>query len=155
MSESKVAAYIADLENNARAASIEEEDFRRNIAAKVREHEQARAFAYRRLNLMKTVAGAVAAAKDEEEAKTMGSAAFLREIGWTGATEFQRQTAEHFAPVAIVLWQANAEEAPEDSGKTIEKELAAFESWYAEQRETPFLQVMEQEAPVLPLVEVA
>ncbi len=36
----------------------------------------------------------------------------------------------------------------------VARELAAFERWYAEKRNAPFLGLMEQEVQELPLVEV-
>ncbi len=154
MTDTRAEAYLASLNALASTASVTEDDFRRNIVAKMRELEEARAFAYRRLNLMKGVASAVSGAKDEEEARKAGVDVLYREIGWTGATEFQRTGAEKFAPVALAVWEATKPEADESVTKDIERELAAFENWYATARDKPFMTVMEQELPELPLVEV-
>jgi hypothetical protein len=154
MSESMAAAYLTDLDKAAGAASVAEDEFRRNIVAKMREHEEARAFAFRRLNLMKGVAASVSGAKDADEANERGTAALCREIGWTGATEFQREGVQKFAPVTLAVWEATKEDAADSSLKEIERELAGFESWYAQAQNKPFMTVMEQELPELPLVEV-
>lgn len=149
---SGLAGYLADLEDTARAASAREEEYRREIAVKVREHEQERAFAFRRFNLMKEIAAGVSDAKDEEEAKDRGLAAFNRELGWTGATEMQRQTAERFLPVVMACWRAAQPDA--DEAQAVSAALADFEAWYADNRKGPFLTLLEQEVVELPLVEI-
>lgn len=143
--------YLAGLEGAARAASAREEEYRREFAKKVREHEQERAFAFRRLNLMKAIGESVSGAKDEDEAKAKGQAAFERELGWTGATEMQRQTTEHFLPVVMASWRA-AQPGTVES-QAVSSALADFEVWYANNRKGPFLTLLEQEAVELPLVE--
>lgn len=154
MSQTQAAAYLDALNSAASNASVTEDDFRRNIASKMRELEDARAFAFRRLNLMKSVAAAVAGAKESEDAKKAGTDILYREIGWTGATEFQREGGAKFEPVALAVWEATKEDAGESVLADIERELAAFEDWYAKAQDKPFMTVMEQELPELPLVEV-
>ncbi len=154
MSNLTLANYLDELDRQAKAANVAEDEFRRNIAKRVRELEEERAFAFRRLNLMKSVGQAVADAKDEEEVKVRGSAAFLTEVGWTGGSQFQRDVVEKFAPVALAVWAASKPEAKDEDAAEITKELAAFEAWFAQDRETPFLTLMQQEIPELPLVEI-
>ena len=60
-------------------------------------------------------------------------------------------------PVIAACWQAtqpntSEAEAPVDSTTIIEK-LRAFEAWFAEHRNGPFLSIMEREMVELPLVE--
>ncbi|MGN6462722.1 MAG: hypothetical protein ACTHLY_16160 [Pseudolabrys sp.] len=146
--------YLGELEQAAHAASTAEEVYRREIAQRVRALEQARAFAFRRLNLMRTVTGAVVGYEEEAEALQAGSVAFMRELEWTGATEAQRQALEQFRPVVQAAW--NLSRAPEGEGDmaAVERELTAFERWFAESRDGPFLSVMEREVVELPLVEI-
>jgi len=162
--------YLGELEQAAHAASTAEEVCRREIAQRVRALEQERAFAFRRLNLMRTVAGAVSGHDEEAEALQAGSIAFMRELDWTGATEAQRQALEKFRPVILAAWTLGR--APEGEGDTasdmasdiaanreanreaLRRELTAFEQWFAENRNGPFLGVMEREAVELPLVEI-
>jgi len=163
MTAQTLTAYLDELERTAHAVSAAEERYRREAAARFRELEQERAFAFRRLNLMRTVTAAVAGIEEEAEALTAGGAAFLRELDWTGATESQRQTLERFRPVILAAWRL-ARAGHETDGETgngdaadgdaLARELAAFEQWFAGVRNTPFLAVMEREIVELPLVEV-
>lgn len=154
MTAQPIAQYLERLETTARAASAVEEAFRREAAKRFRELENERAFAFRRLNLMRSIASAVSGAKDEEEARANGSAAFLRELEWTGASEQQKQVLERFQPVIVTTWEAGREEASETGIETIDKELAAFEKWFDEERKVRFLSLLEREVVELPLVEV-
>lgn len=155
MTNPELAKYFDELDRVARAANAAEDEFRSNITKRIRELEEARAFAFRRLNLMKEIGQAVAEAKDEEEAKAKASEAFLAEVSWTGGSQSQRDVVEKFMPVALAVWEAGKAEAkPEDTAK-IAKELEAFELWFAQNREAPFLTLMQREIPELPLVEVA
>lgn len=154
--------YLGELEQAAHAASTAEEVYRREIAQRVRALEQERAFAFRRLNLMRTVTGAVAGHEEEAEAVQAGSVAFMRELDWTGATEAQRQALERFRPVVLAAWTlSRATEGEGDVAANttanmaaLQRELTAFEQWFAESRDGPFLSVMEREVVELPLVEI-
>ena len=155
MTATHLAHYLDELDQQAKAANVAEDEFRRNITHRIRELEQARAFAFRRLNVMKSIAQAVAEAKDEEEVKAKASAAFLAEVSWTGGSQSQRDVVEKFMPVALAVWHAGKPEADEGTAGKIAAELAAFEAWFAQNREAPFLTLMQQEVLELPLVEVA
>jgi hypothetical protein len=147
-------AYLDDLERTAHNVSADEETYRREAAVRFRELEQARAFAFRRLNLMRTIIDAVTGIEEEEDAVRAGSIAFLREIEWSGATEAQRQAVENFKPVVLAAWQASRTEGDNGDAVALTKALADFEQWFASSRNSPFLTVMEREVVELPLVEV-
>jgi len=150
--------YLDGLEQAAHAASTAEEVYRREIAQRVRALEQDRAFAFRRLNLMRTVTAAVTGHEEEAEALQAGNIAFMRELEWTGATEAQRQALEQFQPVVLAAWtlsRATEEEADRAANMAaLERALTAFEQWFAASRNGPFLSVMEREVVELPLVEI-
>lgn len=150
--------YLDGLEQAAHAASTAEEVYRREIAQRVRALEQDRAFAFRRLNLMRTVTAAVTGHEEEAEALQAGNIAFMRELEWTGATEAQRQALEQFQPVVLAAWtlsRATEEEAARAANMAaLERALTAFEQWFAASRNGPFLSVMEREVVELPLVEI-
>lgn len=146
--------YLDELEQAAHAASTAEEVYRREIAQRVRALEQERAFAFRRLNLMRTVASAVAGHEEEAEALQAGSVAFMRELEWTGATESQRQTLEQFRPVVLAAWALDRAEEGQRDQAALTRALTAFEDWFAQSRQGPFLSVMEREVVELPLVEI-
>jgi hypothetical protein len=154
MTASALDDCLAGLDEAARSANVAEEAYRREAMLRIRALEQERAFAFRRLNLMRSVASAVADAEDEAEALAHGSAAFVRELGWSGASGTQREVVERFAPVARIVWQASRAETAEATGAAIERELAAFEAWFSASRGAPFPSIMEGEVVELPLVEV-
>lgn len=143
--------FLDQLQRAAHDAGVIEENTRREALQRIKATERARAFAYRRLNLVKAVAEAVAGAKDDAEAAARGAAAMLREVNWTGASKTQREVADRFLPVVAALRGAGGEgqapPAPAD-------ELAHFEQWYRENRDGEFLTLMEVEVVELPLVEV-
>ncbi|MBX3518574.1 MAG: hypothetical protein KF835_00990 [Xanthobacteraceae bacterium] len=155
MTNPELANYFAELDRLAKAANVAEDEFRRNIAKRIKELEEQRAFAFRRMNLMKSVARAVTDAKDEDEAKAKASDAFLSELDWTGGSQFQRDVVAKFMPVALAVWESSKPEAKAEDVAKIAGELAAFEEWFAQQREIPFLSVMEKQLVELPLVERA
>lgn len=146
--------FIRGLEQTAHAANVAEEAFRADVARRIRELEQERAFAFRRLNLLRALSPAILAAKDQEEAEAHGAAALLRELGWSSASESQREVAERFAPVITAIWQTGRSEDEKADAAPVADALAAFEKWFAANRNGPFLSLMEVEIQELPLVEV-
>ena len=149
------ATWLETLTAEARGAGAAEQQHQKDAARRAAELKEARAFAWRRLNLMRTLAAAVRSAEDAEAATAAGRAAMLREVGWNGATQAQRDVAERFAPVTLAVWAAtrpepDAEPEPGDAAAA----FAAFEDWYAAERGAPFLALMEREIVELPLVEV-
>ncbi|MCC6947608.1 MAG: hypothetical protein IT539_07550 [Bradyrhizobiaceae bacterium] len=154
MTAQLLAEYLDRLETTARAASAAEEVFRREAVKRFRELEEERAFAFRRLNLMRSIVAAVGGAKDEAEAVANGSAAFLRELDWSGASESQKQVVERFLPVIVASWEATAQEADTPKIEKVDHELSAFEQWFAEARKVQFLSLLGREVVELPLVEV-
>ena len=157
MTAQPLTALLDDLDRIAHDASINEENYRKEAAIRFRELEQDRAFGFRRLNLMRTVTAALDGCETEEDAILRGSTAFLHELGWSGTSETQQETLTNFSPVIAACWQATQPATPEaqtpaDSTVIIEK-LRAFEAWFAEHRNGPFLSIMEREIVELPLVE--
>ncbi len=151
MTTTAFASYLESLDAAARAASTAEVEHQKAAARRAAELRSERAFAWRRLNLMRATAAAVRGAEDAEAATAAGRATLLREAGLTGATQPQRDIADRFAPVSLAIWTASREEAPEGDPAAA---LAAFEAWYAAERGGPFLALMERETVELPLVEV-
>jgi hypothetical protein len=145
---SAFASYLDQLTATARAANLAEQEHARQAAARAAELRTERAYAWRRLNLMRAVAAAVRDG-EEAEAAAAGRAAFLAAVGWSGAAEGERAVADRFAPVAAAV-RAAAGDEPADPAAA----LADFEAWYAAERGVPFLALMEREIVELPLVEI-
>jgi hypothetical protein len=157
MTAQPLTALLDDLDRIAHDASINEENYRKEAAVRFRELEQDRAFGFRRLNLMRTVTAALDGSESEEDAILRGSTAFLRELEWSGTSETQQETLTNFAPVIAACWQATQPNTSEAealvNSTTIIEKLRAFEAWFAEHRNGPFLSIMEREMVELPLVE--
>lgn len=160
MTASGLADYLDRLESAAKAANVEEEAYRKEALDRVKELERQRAYAFRRLYLVRTMAASLEDAKDADEAVARGSSVFLREVNWTGGTEAQREVVRRFTPVVMALWAIRQSEAgqpdavAEIKDSSVEKEFVAFEAWYAGNRNTEFLSLMDAEPIDLPLVEV-
>jgi hypothetical protein len=141
-------SYLDRLTATATAASAAEQEHARRAAARAAELRTERAFAWRRLNLMRSIAAAVRDA-EEAEAVAAGRAALLAAVGWTGLAEPERAIADRFTPVVAAV-RAAARDEPADPATA----LADFEAWYAAERGAPFLALMEREIVELPLVEI-
>jgi hypothetical protein len=147
-------AYLEDLGAVAREASIAEEQYRKQAALRAEELKAERAFAFRRLNLVKAIGRAVSSAENEEDALKTGRSVFLREVSWNGATQKQKEVADRFNPVILSVWSAVQPEQEMEEQPLVGDALAAFEDWYRESRNTAFLNLMEREIVELPLVEI-
>lgn len=153
MSEKDFSKLLDELAARASEAGVAEQQFQKEVARKMAELKEERAFAWRRVNLLRAIATAVDDAKDEEEARTAGRKCFYREVGWNGGTQNQREVCEGFEPVVLAVWAATREEDRADADK-VEQAFQEFETWYAETRKNPFLSLMERDIVELPLVEV-
>jgi len=167
MTTQQLSNFLDGFERSAHEASVNEENYRREIAARLKTLAEERAFGFRRLNLMRTVVAAIQKCETEDDAIVEGSAAFLREVGWSAENESQQEALEKFQPVIRTCWrikQAGGEEGangeakpeaiPEANPDDIGKQLSEFENWFGKARNGPFLSVLEREIVELPLVEI-
>ncbi|WP_415184825.1 hypothetical protein [Phaeovulum sp.] len=145
---------LDQLETQARDANRAEAQHQQEAARRTAELRMAREFAWRRLNLLRSLAATVRPEAEEEPALAAGRTALLREAGLNGATQAQRDLADRFAPVTRAVWQATREDADPSTINAVLPVLADFEAWHAADRGTPFLGLMERDIPELPLVEV-
>lgn len=160
MTAASLADYLESLERAAVSANVAEETYRKEAMDQIKALEQTRAFAFRRLYLVRIIAASLSEAKDETEAAACGSAALLREVNWSGGTEAQREVVNRFLPIVMTLWAMRQTESHSSDAvvkpdlPSIEDELAAFEDWYASKRNGTFFRLMDAEPVDLPLVEV-
>ena len=163
MTTQQLSAFLDDFERSAHEASVNEENYRREIAVRLKELANERAFGFRRLNLMRTVVAAIQDCETEDDAVVRGSAAFLREVGWSAENESLQESLERFQPVIRACWQmkqagtgdeASDDAKPEEKPADIGKQLSEFENWFGKARNGPFLSVLEREIVELPLVEI-
>jgi hypothetical protein len=147
------APFLAVLQAAADNAAEAEAQFRRDANRRVAALEAARAFAHRRLNLMRAIADAAALPESEEIAVANALAVLQEKLGWRGDSEARSEVLSRFAPVArAVAGSVSAREdgAPESDVMTT---LAEFEAWYAENHPGPFWALFEQHLPETPLVD--
>jgi hypothetical protein len=155
---------IARLQADCTAAEAAERAVRANVDAQIKEAEQARAFAWRRLSALADMARIAALEPDREMAVERQLVALFQEIGWIegGLVELgdgARPLLDWLRPIAEAL-HAGAHPAPSDEGSSEPPPLGdpiaafrAFEAWYETDRGQPFLQVFERYMPPTPVVE--
>jgi hypothetical protein len=145
-------ALLATFEAAAAAADKAEAALRKRAAAEIAAAERERAFAYRRLNLMRTLARAIGSAESEAAAVGRGLAAVRIQLGWESDT--RTETLSRLAPVVRTTF---ASLVPAEDGEApaadVSGALADFEAWYERTYGRPFWALFEQEIAELPLVE--
>lgn len=146
-----MARFLLELKSAAEAAKTAEGSFRREAAKQIATLEQARAFAFRRLNVMHAVAEAMASADSEEVAVASAFAALRMRLGWNSDSEARSQVITHFGSVALAMFRASA--GDDKATADVHEALASFEQWYAETRGAPFWMLFEHQMPDTPLVD--
>jgi len=147
------APFLAVLQAAADNAAEAEAQFRRDANQRFSALEAARAFAHRRLNLMRTIANAAAQPESEEIAVANALAVLREKLGWHGDSDARSEVLSHFAPVARAVAGsvlAREGDGPEPDVMTA---LAEFETWYAENHPGPFWVLFEQHLPETPVVD--
>lgn len=143
--------FLTSLEAAAGHAETAEHAFRREAAQRIAALEQARAVAYRRLNLMRALAEAMTGADTAESAVAISFAVLRGKLGWHEDSEARGEVLEKFAPVAQALFRAlTGEDEPEPPPAVA---LADFESWYVENRHGPFWTLFDTYMPETPRVD--
>lgn len=145
-------AFLASLHEAAERASATETNFRREAAERIRSLEQERAFAFRRLTVMRLVANAAVDAESEEIGVAAALAALRAKLGWSRDSEARSAVLSRFAPVAQAMIGTPGASA-ETLSKEIAQALADFESWYAATYAVPFWSLFEHEMAETPLVD--
>jgi hypothetical protein len=144
---------LAGFEATATAANQAETALRKRMQEEVARLENDRAFAYRKLNLMRAVTSAIETADSEEAAVARGSAAVRAELGWDRDSETRAETLSRFAAVIRATYGALGLSEADASAVDCAKALADFEAWYAATHGRPFWLLLEQPVAEVPLVE--
>jgi hypothetical protein len=147
------APFLSVLQAAADSAAEAEAQFRRDANRRFAALEAARAFAHRRLNLMRAIADAAAQPESEEIAVANALAVLQEKLGWRGDSEARSEVLSRFARVARAV--ADSVSAREDAvpEPDVMSALAEFEAWYAENHLAPFWALFEQQIPETPLVD--
>jgi hypothetical protein len=147
------ASFLDSLQEAAVKADSAEAAFRREIGERIKNFEQERAFAYRRLNFMRALADATASAESEEIAVAGALAVVRTKLGWSSDSEARTAVLSRLAPVAQAMFARitppEKDEPPPDIGKA----LADFEKWYGETHEQLFWVLFEHYMPETPRVD--
>jgi hypothetical protein len=145
--------FLDQLKTAADAAVKAEEDFRRSIAPRAKALETERAFAFRRLNLMRAVAESVRAAETEEAALAASEMRLRDRLGWVSESAARSEVLARFAPIATAIFAESASGGLEPKPKDVAKALAEFEAWYAATHPVPFWALFENVMPETPVVD--
>jgi len=158
-------SLIARLQADCTAAEAAEREVRAAVEAQIKEAEQARVFAWRRLSALSDMARAAALEADRDIAVERQLEALFREIGWieNGLGELgegARPLLDWLRPIAEAL-HAEAHPSPDANDRRLEPPpitdplaaFRAFEAWYETEHGQPFLQAFERYVPATPVVE--
>ncbi len=145
-------SFLENLRVAARDAEAAEAGFRREVAARISDLEQQRAFAFRRLNLMQAIAEAVGPAEDEPTAMAYALAALRARLNWESDSEARAAVLARFAPVAQAVF-ASLMPDDDNSAADVAAALTQFETWYSQTHTAPFWTLFEHYIPETPRVD--
>jgi len=134
-------------------ASEAEAAMRKQMEREILRLERERAFAYRRLNFMRTLSGGIHPAENEQAAVANGCAVVRAELGWENDSETRTETLSKLAPVIEATFACLTAAAVDRSADHVTQALSDFEAWYRERFKQPFWMLFEQHVQELPLVE--
>lgn len=147
-------SFLDALKLAAERAEQAESDFRREIAERTKALERERAFSHRRLNFMRAIAEAVAAAEAEEIAVAAATGVMRAKLGWSSDSDARSEVLSRFTPVAqqvfASLAPAGENDAPPPDAVAA---LAEFEAWYRDTHPNPFWVLFENYMPETPVVD--
>jgi hypothetical protein len=147
-------SFLDDLKGATERAAAAENDFRRDIAQRIKTLENERAFAFRRFNLMRAIADVVASAESEEIAVAGATALLRAKLGWSSDSEARTAVLSRFTPVAQTMFTSLAPSGDEDAPTPdVIAALGEFERWYDETHPNPFWILFENYIPETPVVD--
>src|SRR5262245_37456013 len=150
----RMPSFLDPLTLAADRAQAAETSFRREAARQTKQLAMDRAFAFRRLNLMRAIANAVANAESEQAAVSVATTTLRTKLDWSHDSEAREAVLSRFAPVAQAVFadlsSVNDTEPPTPG---VLKALADFEDWYAQAHAGPFWVLFENEMRETPVVD--
>jgi len=145
--------FLDALTRAAAEAENAEAAFRQEVAARAKALEQARAFAYRRLNFMRAIAAVIAQAETEDDAVAQAQGVMREKLGWAADSEARAETLAQFVPVVRAAFATLAPVEAEAEPADVATALADFETWYATSHPQPFWVLFETYMPETPRVD--
>jgi hypothetical protein len=148
--------FIAGLCDDARKCEEAESEFRRTMNTRVAELAEARAFANRRMNVMRSLFETVSRAGKEDVAVADAVSALRNRLGWRDDSNARTEVLAEYSKVAQAAFAAthvDAEGDGEGEPRDVSAALADFEAWYLEARGKPFWVLFEHYMPETQLVD--
>jgi hypothetical protein len=131
------ATLVAGFEVAAKAAQQDEDAVRKRMVEEVARLELQRAFAYRKLNLVRTLCAAMTSAETRRPPSPMAWRSCVPS-GWEGDSETRTETLSHLKHVVRATFAALAPAAAEGCVADVATALAEFEAWCAARYQRPF-----------------
>jgi hypothetical protein len=168
-------SFLDELKLAADKTSTAEDEIRREAAQRIKALEVERAYAFRRLNIMRAIAEVVATAEGEEIGVAAATAVLRAKLGWSNDSEARDEVVTRFAPVAQAMYaslspveslssvESLSPEMETPRGKEPAQEnqqapdvlgaLTQFEHWYTETHRAAFWVLFENYMPETPRVD--
>ncbi len=145
--------FLDTLKAAAEAAEAAESSFRREAAERSKLMDRDRAFAFRKLNLMRAIAAVIANAEAEDVAVASALAVLRSKLGWSSDSEARDAVLSRFAAVAKTAFASIAVADSEMPEADVIAEISGFEAWYAATHPAPFWALFEHYMPETPVVD--
>jgi hypothetical protein len=146
-------SYLDELEHAAAACEAAEAEFRRTMKERVAALAAERAFANRRMNVMRSLFQTVRQAETREIAVAGAVAALRQRLGWREDSPARDEVLSEYAKVADAAFgetRADADAVETDAASrtpSVREALAGFETWYLDTRGTAFWVLFEHYMP--------
>lgn len=145
-------ALVAEFEAAATAAQQAEEALRKKMAAEVAHLERQRAFAFRRMRLVRILTAAAMEQASEEAAVAAQRCGVRDDLGWSGTGEAHEAILARLQPVGRAVWQCTCG-ADGGTPHRVGVELKAFEDWFEAEHGKSFYALYDQYFPEVPVVD--
>lgn len=145
--------FLDQLKTAADAASAAEAAFRQQAAEQIAALDRERAFAFRRLNLMRAIANAIVETETEELAVANALATLRAKLDWSSDSDARALVLSRFSPVAQAMFGNLMPSQDQVPLPDVAQALAEFENWYAQTRATPFWSLFDHYRPETPVVD--
>ena len=136
----------------AKVAQAAENKYRAEAAAEVARLEAERVVCFRRVRLVKLLAGPSAQAETVDAALAAQRCAVADEFGWNADREDHKVVLANLEGPGRAIWSSLHGSAENPVG-AIADNLAAFENWYQTHAGQPFYVLFDQYVPQAPLVD--
>jgi hypothetical protein len=151
---SLTAPFLDELQQAAERAEAAEKQFRREAVQSIRNLETERAFAFRRLNLVRAIAEGIKGVETPESAVARAVEILRSRLGWSDEqSEAKLLICQNFAPVAESIFASLSEKDDSSGMNDFAEALASFESWYSSTHSSPFWVLLEHHMTETPRVD--